>query len=89
MSTSKIWNLRWHLKKPLGINNLRCLHEFLNYWFIKAFIVNNKFDQKSNIVTFSIFNAMRQFSSLKYLCTFPLHEVEQLANSYLFRKKII
>ena len=37
-------------KKPLGINNLTCRHEFLSIWFIKAFIVYNKFVQKSNIV---------------------------------------
>ena len=76
MPTSKIWNLRGLFKKPLGINNLMCLHYFLSYWFIKAFIVCSK-------IKYSTFNAMRQFSSLKCLGMFSLYEVEQLANSYL------
>ena len=76
MSTSKIWNLRGLFKKPLGINNLTCGHEFLSYCFIKAFYFWTK-------IKYSTFNAMRQFSSLRYLCMFSLYEVEQLANSYL------
>ena len=50
MSASKNLKSERTLKKPFGINNLTCRHEFLNYWFIKAFIVYNKFDWNSNIV---------------------------------------
>ena len=37
-------------KHAFGINNLRDGVNTVNYWFIKAFIVNNNFDSFPNIV---------------------------------------
>ena len=50
MSASKDLKSERTLKKPFGINNLRNGVNTVSIWFIKAFIVYNKFDWNSNIV---------------------------------------
>ena len=71
-------------KKPLGINNLRNSVNTVSYWFIKAFIVYNKFGQKSNIVHLEKF--LKKFKKYVYF-SWKIYYNEYVKNVVIQQKE--